>query len=182
MGLTGSYLRPQYVLPMNYKKNNIMKSEVQNAPHSNFAALVDAIINASLSGHPVAKEQIGYLGATPALLTTVGLPDLPLAIKGKVIEKVVMDHGIPKSMLKRLAGIVAAPNAIYAAAPPHSSGVVVLTFEATRLGRVILSVAGSQSVGRSHTVNLITSMYAKEDARAFKRWENEGLLLWKVKQ
>ena len=121
-------------------------SEVQNALPSNFAALVDAIISSSLGGHPVAKEQIGHLGATPALLLTFGLPDLPLAIKGKVIEKVVMDHGIPKSMVKRLAGLIAAPNAIYASAPPHPTGVVVLTFETTGLGRVIVSV----EIGRAH--------------------------------
>ncbi len=145
---------------------------------SNFSALVDAIINASLGGHPVAKEQIGHLGKTPELLLALGLPDLPLGIKGKVIDKVVMDHGIPKSMVKRLAGMVSAPQAIYASAPPHPEGVIVLTFETTSLGQVMLSVAANQSVGRSHTMNLITSVYAKEDARAFERWEAEGRLQW----
>ncbi len=127
------------------------------------------------------RSKSAILGVTPALLTTLGLPDLPLAIKGKVIEKVVMDHGIPKSMVKRLAGIVATPSAVYASAPPHPAGVVVLTFEVTGLGQVVMSVASSQSVGRSHSVNLVTSMYAKEDVRAFARWENDGLLLWKAK-
>ena len=157
-----------------------MSSDIQNALQSNYAALVDAIVNASLGGHPVAKEQIGHLGSTPELLLKFGLPNLPLGIKGKVIEKVVMDHGIPKSMVKRLAGIVAAPQSLYASAPPHTAGVVVLTFEVTGLGQVILSVAGSQNVGRSHTMNLVTSVYAKEDARAFARWEADGLLLWKT--
>ena len=148
---------------------------------SNFSALVDAIVNASLGGHPVAKEQVGQLGATPQFLQKFGLPDLPLGLKGKVIEKIVMDHGIPKSMVKRLAAIVAAPQAVYASAPPHHSGVVVLTFEVTGLGQVMLSVASAQSVGRSQTMNLVTSVYAKEDARAFARWEADGLLLWRAK-
>ena len=60
-----------------------MNSEIKEALHLNFSALVDVIIAASLGGHPVAKEQIGYLGVTPALLISLGLPDLPLAIKGK---------------------------------------------------------------------------------------------------
>ncbi len=144
---------------------------------SNFSALVDAIVNASLGGHPVAKEQIGQLGSTPLLLQSFGLPDLPLGLKGKVIEKIVMDHGIPKSMVKRLS----APQAVYASAPPHPSGVIVLTFEVTGLGQVMLSVASAQSVGRSQTMNLVTSVYAKEDARAFARWEADGLLLWRAK-
>ncbi len=159
-----------------------MLSETQIALQSNFAALVDAIVSASVGGHPVAKEQVGHLGATPELLLRLGLPNLPLAIKGKVIEKVVMDHGIPKSMVKRLAAVVASPNAVYASAPPHPSGMVVLTFEATGLGRVMLSVAGSQNVGRSHHLNLVTSVYAKEDERAFARWENDGLLLWRAEK
>jgi Phage MuF-C-terminal domain len=150
-----------------------------DALQGNFAALVDAIVQASLNGHPVAKEQIGQLGATPALLQSLGLPDLPLGIKGKVIEKVVMDHGIPKSMVKRLAGIVAAPQAVYNSAPPHPAGVVVITVEVTGLGQVMLSIASAQSVGRSHIMNLVTSIYAKEDVRAFARWEAEGLLLWR---
>ena len=82
-----------------------------------------------------------------------------------------MDQGIPKSMVKRLAAVVASPNAVCASAPPHPLGMVVLTFEATGLGRVMLSVAGSQSVGRSHHLNLVTSVYVKEDERAFARWE-----------
>lgn len=158
-----------------------MTSETSNASQSNYAALVDAIINASLGGHPVAKEQIGHLGSTPKLLQELGLPDLPLGIKGKVIDKVVMDHGIPKSMVKRLPSMVSSPQAIYASAPPHPEGVVVLTFEITGLGQVMISVAAAQSVGRSHIMNLVTSVYAKEDARAFVRWEAEGLLLWKAK-
>lgn len=155
-----------------------MPSELQNALQSNYAALVDAIVNASLGGHPVAKEQIGQFGPTPGLLLDLGLPNLPLGIKGKVIEKVVMDHGIPKSMVKRLTAIVAAPKAVYLSAPPHTAGVVLLTFEVIHLGPVMLSVASAQAVGRSRTMNLVTSVYAKEDSRAFVRWEAAGLLQW----
>lgn len=144
----------------------------------NFAALVDAIIESSLHGHAVAKEQIGQLGATPELLQKLGLPDLPLGIKGKTIEKVVMDHGIPKSMLKRLAAIVASPQAVYRASAAHASGIVVLTFEESGLGRIIVSVAANQSMGRGQALNLVTSMYAKEDENVFARWQANGDLLW----
>ena len=151
---------------------------MSNASDANFSALVDAIINASLGGHPVAKEQIGQLGSTPALLIKLGAPDLPLGIKGKTIEKIVMDHGIPKSMVKRLASIIENPKAIYRSATQTNAGAVVLTFEITGLGAVIVTVAYNQSVGRSHTMNLITSMYAKEDRRVFSRWDAAALKLW----
>jgi hypothetical protein len=150
----------------------------QNPSIENFAALVDAIVASSVAGHAVAKEQMGQLGATPELLRQLGLPDLPLAIKGKTIEKVVMDHGIPKSMLKRLHKIVADPQAVYRASPTHPSGIVVLTFEQTGLGRIIVSVAANQSIGRGHHLNLVTSMYAKEDDKVFARWQTNGDLLW----
>lgn len=146
--------------------------------NANFAALVDAIVQSSLGGHPIAKEQIGLLGQTPDLLVKLGLPQLPLGIKGKVIEKVVMDHGIPKSMVKRLDSLVAAPKVIYQSTPPHPPGVVVLTFEVTGLGQVMLSLAANQPVGRSRFLNLVTSIYAKEDPRAFARWDAAGLRLW----
>jgi hypothetical protein len=152
-----------------------------SASQANFFALVDAIINASLGGHPVAKEQIGQLGSTPALLIKLGAPDLPLGIKGKTIEKIVMDHGIPKSMVKRLAGIIETPKAIYRSATQTHTGAVVLTFEITGLGAVIVTVAYGQSVGRSHIMNLITSMYAKEDNKVFARWDSAALKLWSAK-
>jgi Phage MuF-C-terminal domain len=150
----------------------------QNPSIENFAALVDAIVASSLAGHTVAKEQLGQLGATPELLRQLGLPELPLAIKGKTIEKVVMDHGIPKGMLKRLHKIVADPQAVYRAVAPHPSGVVVLSFEATGLGSVVISIAANQQVGRGHWMNLVTSMYAKEHAAAFERWKANGQLIW----
>ena len=152
-----------------------------SASQANFSALVDAIINASLVGHPVAKEQIGQLGSTPALLIKLGAPDLPLGIKGKTIEKIVMDHGIPKSMVKRLASIIETPMAIYKSATSIHPGVVVLTFEVTGLGAVIVTVAYNQSVGRAYTMNLITSMYAKEDNKVFARWDLSALKLWSTK-
>lgn len=152
-----------------------------SASQANFFALVDAIINASLGGHPVAKEQIGQLGDTPALLLKLGAPYLPLGIKGKTIEKIVMDHGIPKSMVKRLTSIVGNPQAVYRSATATHAGVVVLTFEVTGLGAVIVTVAYNQAVGRSQHMNLITSMYAKEDAKVFSRWDAANLKLWTSK-
>lgn len=151
---------------------------MSTASEANFSALVDAIISASLGGHPVAKEQIGQMGSTPALLSKLGAPDLPLGIKGKTIEKIVMDHGIPKSMVKRLAGIIETPKAIYKSATSIHPGVVVLTFEVTGFGAVIVTVAYNQNVGRSHTMNLVTSMYAKEDSKVFARWDAAALKLW----
>jgi hypothetical protein len=152
--------------------------KTQTPAAQNFAALVDAIVESSLHGHAVAKEQIGQLGATPELLQKLGLPNLPLGIKGKVIEKVVMDHGIPKSMLKRIHQIVGDPHAVYRAVAPHPVGVVVLSFEVTGLGSVIISIAAQQQVGRERWMNLVTSMYAKEDKAAFDRWKAAGQLIW----
>jgi len=145
---------------------------------ANFAALVDAIVYASLQGHPLAKEQIAVLGNTSELLQKHGAPELALGIKGSTIEKVVMDHGIPKSMLKRLPNLLATPLALYRSATSQKDGVVVLTFEVTHLGAVIVPIAFNQTIGRNRTMNLVSSMYAKEDRNVFKRWDAANLKIW----
>lgn len=143
----------------------------------NFCTAVDLIIKASMEGKP-RHEVVLHVGKTPELLISYGLPDLPLVITGRTIDKIFFDHGITKGVIERLHGLVSSPMTIYRAAPPHQSGSVVVTLETHRGCPVIIPIRASKQFGRSYFANEITSMYAKEGESFDKRWLSAGLLLW----
>ncbi|MDP1870226.1 MAG: hypothetical protein Q8K61_01235 [Gallionella sp.] len=123
-------------------------------------------------------QHVFVLGPTPQVLIDQGLPELPLAISGKVLDKVYFDHGISKSMLERLYPMLCTPKAIYRSADA-SKGNVVMTFEMKDSLPIIVPIKpNSQMAGRRNYFNVVTSVYAKAgDAEV--RWAQEGLLMWK---
>lgn len=147
----------------------------------NFCAGLTLVIQASIDGVP-RHETVLTVGQTPALLVGLGMPDFPLVITGKTIDKIFFDHGITKRMIERLHSLVSAPRTIYRTAPPHSTGSVVVTFEERKGCPVIVSIRSSKQFGRGQPLaNEITSMYAKEGGGFEKLWESNGLLLWAKK-
>lgn len=145
----------------------------------NYRTAVSLILKSVTEGTPK-HETVLVIGATPLVLTQVGLPALPLVITGKTIDKVHFDHGITKGVIERLHDIVSAPRSVYKSAPPHLSGSVVVTFEHHRQSPIIVSIRASKQFGRSLSANEITSVYAKEGGTFEQRWRNEGLLLWEI--
>lgn len=144
---------------------------------SNFCTALGLIITASIEGKP-RHETVLRVGHTPELLVTHGLPDLPLMLTGKTIDKIFFDHGITKGMIERLHVLTSNPKAIYKAAPPHHDGSVVVTLEMRKQYPVIISIRASKQFGRGIFANEITSMYAKENGSFEQRWIAEGLLIW----
>lgn len=141
----------------------------------NFQASVQLILQTSLAGRPH-HEHVLSLGATPAyLIEHAGFPALDLVIKGSAVDKAHFDHGIPKSMLYRLADIIASPKALYRSATIQSSAVVI-TFEVKDGAPILIPLHANKLVGRSH-VNVVASVYNKE-ATVEQRWANAGLKLW----
>ena len=116
----------------------------------NFQASVQLILQSSLAGRPH-HEHVLSLGATPAyLIEHAGFLALDLVIKGPAVDKAHFDHGISKSMLYRLADIIASP--------------------------ILIPLHANKLVGRSH-VKVVASVYNKE-ATVERRWANAGLKLW----
>jgi len=146
----------------------------------NYCTAVGLIIKASMEGNPH-HEAVLNVGTTPVILVSHGLPDLPLVITGKTVDKIFFDHGITKGMIERLHGLISLPQTIYRAAPPHHAGSVVVTLEMHKGYPVIISIRASRQFGRSLYANEITSMYAKEGGSFEKRWVADGLLLWAKK-
>lgn len=145
----------------------------------NYSALVDAIIQAEMDGVPE-REKILFLGETPSyIVDSTDFTNLSLVIKGSTIAKAAFDHGMPKSFLKRLPGIVSSPKGLYQSDSDSAPGsVVVLTFEDHRGNPVIIPIRPRVQVGRSQVHNVVTSIYGKEGYDPEVRWKRKGLLLW----
>lgn len=79
-----------------------MTAEFHRMTDTNFKAAVQLILQASMDGKPK-HEAVLSLGATPQFLLDNGFPELPLSIKGAVIDKAHFDHGITRGVLERLA-------------------------------------------------------------------------------
>jgi hypothetical protein len=62
---------------------------------SNFCAALTLIIQAAVDGIP-RHEVVLTVGQTPTLLAGLGLPDLPLVVTGKTIDKIFFDHAMTK--------------------------------------------------------------------------------------
>ena len=146
---------------------------------NNSSSLIDAIIKDEMRGSP-RHELVIMLGPTPKkLLEHAGLPNLEIAVTGKVIGKACFDHGINTSVLKRLEDIINNPKGIYRSANPHQTdSVVVLTFESQRASPIIIPIRHSQRIGRTGTYNLVTSIYGKEGPDPETIWTRQGLKLW----
>lgn len=123
-------------------------------------------------------EAILHVGQTPALLVGLGLPDLPLVVTGKTIDKVFFDHGITKGVIERVHSLVSTPKTVYKAAPPHHAGSVVVTFEVHRGNPIIIPIRASKRFGREFIANEVTSIYAKEGVSYEQWWTSAGLLIW----
>jgi len=105
------------------------------------------------------------------------MPDLPIAINGRVIDKSFFDHGMTKPMLERVYTHICAPKAIYTASNGEP-GCVVVSFEFKAGDPVIICLrANHQMAGRRDFYNMVTSVYGKgNDAEL--RWKAKGLLRW----
>jgi len=145
---------------------------------NNFSSLVDILIKDETQGISH-HEKVLILGHTPEnLIKYASFDKLPLIVTGKVISKAVFDHAISTSILKRLPKIISEPKSIYKSANEHQSdSVVVLTLETQRGYPIVIPIIKNKLVGRS-TVNMVTSVYAKEGVDPELRWRSKGLLLW----
>jgi len=136
-----------------------------------------------------AKQHVNHqvilpIGPTPQVLLDLGMPDVQLVISGKVVDKILFDHGIPKGTIERVYSLLEAPKAIYKGHQANP-GSAVVTYEIKNMFPIIIAIhPNKQMGGRDGTVyNNVASMYAKESGTGESiedRWTREGLLLWKA--
>jgi hypothetical protein len=61
---------------------------------------------------------------------------------------------------------------------PNFFALVDAIVQSSPQGKVMVSIATDKRIGRNQAVNLVTSVYAKKDPKAFDRWGAAGLRMW----
>lgn len=116
------------------------------------------------------------LGPTPPVLITLGLPQLPLVMTGKVVDKSFFDHGVTKGILEKAYQIIVAPKAVYKS--QTYNGHIVMSYETKGADPLIIAIHPNKQLGRGTVFNVVASIYFKENDPE-TRWGKDGLLLWK---
>lgn len=141
------------------KSPSARKAAVDPRTHS-FADRLQATI---ASGNR--RGQSLLLGRTPAVLRMLAVPDLPLRMTPGVLQKILTGKdgqrdAISSWQLEKLPELLDEPAAVLESATV-ASAIVVLTTARNASGMLIASINKACRDGNS-TVNLITSVYAKE--------------------
>lgn len=145
------------------------------------------IMNPANTNPALHHQLILTLGPTPKVLTDTGMPQLPIIILGRVIDKAVFDHGVTKGLLERLYKLIATPKAIYRA-HQNQPGSVVITYEVKNAAPIIVAIHPDKQMGgrgeRPARYNNVASVYDKQSSQPGEtievRWKREGLLLWEA--
>ena len=143
---------------------------------TNFETLVDLVICSDKEGRP-RHELVLNVGPTPESLVRLGFNALALVVKAKTIGKMFFDHGLTQGHIEKIPAMLEGPQAIYRS-DTHPTNMVVLTYELKAGSPIIIPVARDRQIGRGPLVNEIVSMYAKTEPNPFRRWREQGLLLW----
>jgi hypothetical protein len=152
--------------------------------HANFRTALSLLLRSMQAGQPTHEFSL-EVGLTPPVLTALGLPELPMIISAKAIDKIFFQHGIHESRLQRLYDLIAAPKSIYRSDSPHIdrtkvNPVVVVTVEVKDADPILIAIHPEQEIGRlKEKVNVIKSVYDKP-AAMLDKWRDKGLLLWEV--
>ena len=150
---------------------------IDEALLSNFKTLVALVLEAEIRGTP-RPELILEVGPTPQLLLDNGFELLPLIVKATTIGKICFDQGINTGIIERIPKLVATPSHLFRSASV-ASGVVLITIENKNGAPIIIALHRNKLVGRRR-VNEVASVYAKEGPDPIRKWERDGLLLWKA--
>ena len=161
---------------------------MEDANYKTLLGMVLKDITNPANNNPVLHHQrILTLGPTPQVLIDVGMPQLPIVILGRVVDKAVFDHGMTKGLLERLYTLIATPKAVYQA-HQGQPGSVVVTYEVKNTAPIIVAIHPNKQMGgrgdRTAFYNNIASVYDKQSSRPGEtievRWKKEGLLLWEA--
>ena len=141
------------------------------ARHPGFSAAVDAAIKAGQLGE-VGNGQHIEIATLPTALSAAGIPEGNLRTSAKVLQKVVFDHGVTPSVLKRLPELLETPVMVLRSDSVDGRFVVV-TSEMVRGSPLVVAISPEVTRGNV-ALNFVPSLYPKEDLKAIQRWLNGG--------
>lgn len=132
-------------------------------------------------------QRILTLGPTPQVLIDIGMPQLPLVISGRVVDKAFFDHGMTKGLLEQLYKLIANPKAAYQG-HQDQPGSAVVTYETKDGAPIIAAIHPNKQMGgrgdRAAFYNNIASVCDKRSNSPGEtievRWKKQGLLQWQA--
>ncbi|HWH81275.1 MAG TPA: PLxRFG domain-containing protein [Burkholderiaceae bacterium] len=144
-----------------------------------FNAAVDAAIDAGMKGEKPGRQPVAIGMTTPAL-QAAGIAEGELRTSPTILAKAVFDHGVTKSMLKRIPDLLEHPVMVLDSDTVAGSFVVV-TSEMVG-GRPLLVVISPEVATGAKAFNFVPSVYPKDDLGAIQRWLNGGKLRYLDKE
>lgn len=142
---------------------------VNFARHPGFSAAVDAAVKAGTVGESGGRAHV-EIGTLPPALAAAGVPAGDLKTSAKVLQKVVFDHGVPPSVLKRIPELLERPVMVFRSATVDGSFVAV-TSEMVRGAPLIVAISPETTRG-AVALNFVPSLYPRDDLQAIQRWLN----------
>ena len=142
---------------------------VNFARHPGFSAAVDAAVKAGTEGAPGGRGHV-EIGTLPPALAAAGVPAGDLKTSAKVLQKVVFDHGVPPSVVKRIPELLERPVMVFRSATVEGSFVAV-TSEMVRGAPLIVAISPETTRG-AVALNFVPSLYPRDDLQAIQRWLN----------
>jgi hypothetical protein len=128
-----------------------------------------------IKGQRDKRETLFVSEASPAVMQTLGMPDLKVAIPGHIPEKMIFDHALSEQMVARLPELLANPVMVFES-ETHPGDYVFVTTEFVQKMPLVISVRPNGNIGREQA-HIVTSGYPRAKAgEAFARWLKGGLL------
>ena len=137
--------------------------------HPGFSDAVDAAVKAGQLGEAGARGHI-EIGTLPVALAFAGIPAGDLRTSAKVLQKVVFDHGVPSSMVKRIPELLETPVMVFRSATV-TGRFVIITSEMVRSAPLIVAISPEQVTGGG-MLNFVPSLYPRDDLQTIQRWLN----------
>ena len=135
----------------------------------------------------VSNETIRLSDETPVIFRELGMPDLPVemykrklatGLYGKETENHSHADSLSKEIINEVATSFGNPLLVFKSKTDENS-IVALYDVVDRKGKHVIAAVRADVINAAHTeVNLVTSIYGKDNENIFKHWYDEGLLIY----
>jgi len=116
------------------------------------------------------------VGRTPAVLRSLGAPDLPITVTRDVVRKASngVKHDVSRDVLRQLPELLADPQAVFDS-KAEAGGLAVLLNAKDASGRPVMVALHLQQQQNRMVINRVASAYGRPEVQ-YQAWTREGLL------
>ncbi|CAE6715865.1 MULTISPECIES: MuF-C-terminal domain-containing protein [Paraburkholderia] len=117
---------------------------------------------------------------TKEALTVINIPDRAVVTSVRLLVKIMEKHGLPPETVASLRELILKPVAVYESATERDSIVVVTIEMPDGINPLLVAIrVDVPDSANKPNMHWMVSAYAKNDPEIVKRWEANGLLIWK---